>query len=120
MKTMHVLALVLVLGIFSGCESQIEGNNQHSKQIKDLQDQLIAQKQKTTIAFSRISSNPIGLSALQDFFLTSEQLFNDIVDVGYSECIKSCSGITETENKNKCNAKCAERFKELPFLGVTP
>ena len=114
-KFMHLLALVLILAIFSGCGGQTNENNQHSKQIKDLQDQLVLQKQKTTTAFIRISSNPIGLSAFENFLLTSDKLFNEIVDVAYSECIKECAGITNSENKKQCQADCS---RHDPFPGL--
>ncbi len=116
MKIIHVLILVSVLAITSGCENLKGGNNLYSKQIKDLQNQLIRQKQKTTIAFTRISSNPIGLSAMEDFFLTSEKLFTEIVDVGYSNCITDCAEIQNIDNKKACFAKCTERFEVFPNL----
>lgn len=115
-RFMHPLALVLTLAIFSGCASQTNENNQHSKQIRDLQDQLVLQKQKTTTAFIRISSNPIGLSAFENFLLTSDKLFNEIVDVGYSECTKSCAGITNSETKTQCYTDCARGHDPFPDI----
>ena len=114
-RFMHPMALVLILAIFSGCGGQNNENNQHSKQIKDLQDQLVLQKKKTTTAFIRISSNPIGHSAFENFLLTSDKLFNEVVDVAYSECIKGCAGITNSENKKQCHLDCM-RFDPFPDI----
>lgn len=116
MRTMYVLALILIIAIFSGCGSQIEENDQHSKQIKDLQDQLILLKEKTTAAFIIIGSNPIGRSVMGDFFLTSDKIFGDIVDVGYSSCTISCVKITDEDAKNQCLDRCGADHNPFPEL----
>lgn len=59
--------------------------------IEDLQKQIDGQKSKTRLAFFQISSNPIFNTPFEDFVFASDDMWNNPVDVGLTECSKGCS-----------------------------
>lgn len=104
MKYFKILTVSLFFLFISSCSNSNDAKlnerlNNLEQQIDSLSHALADQKTKTRMAFIQIASNPLFNTPWEDFLLASDDFWNQVVDVGLSECSGRCSKIYKAAKK---------------------
>lgn len=122
MNTIKFFLLVGLVTLIFSCESNTSNVDSAlnlristlEKKIDSLNLKIVEDQLKTVTTFKLINSNPfIQNKPVEDFFDTVDDIWDDVVDAGYDNCIKRCGKEYvngKIRNLTNCVKLCTKDF----------